>query len=77
MNKKLIAIIFFGTIMTLLGLLWLLQGFESIHLRPILCAANCEPVEGKSSLWQAIGTIVFLAGITIVGLCVRRIYRQK
>lgn len=61
--------------MSLLGLLWLLQGAGIVHIKPILCAANCEPIEGTSLLWQIIGTIVFLAGTTIIGLCMKRVHR--
>ncbi len=77
MNKKFIAVIFIGVIMALLGLLWFLQGAGIIHLRPILCFANCEPITGKSPLWQAIGAIAFLSGIVIIGASVRRIYRKR
>ncbi len=77
MNKKFSAVIFIGIIMALLGLLWSLQGAGIIHLRPILCFANCEPITGKSPLWQAIGVIAFFSGIVIIVANVRRIYRKR
>jgi hypothetical protein len=50
-----------GVIGVLLGGLWLLQGLGVVHVRPILCFADCAPIQGPSSTWAAIG-IVFLAG---------------
>lgn len=56
-----------GVIAILLGLLWFLQGSDIVHLQPILCFANCEPITGKSLLWQAIGAITFVVGIILIG----------
>jgi hypothetical protein len=47
----------------LLGGLWLLQGLGLVHVRPILCLANCAPVQGPSSTWTIIGAVVLAAGI--------------
>ena len=35
-----------GAISVLLGGLWMLQGLGVVHIRPILCFANCEPFRG-------------------------------
>jgi hypothetical protein len=77
MSKKTIAVIFFGLVLMLLGLLWLLQGSDIIHLRPIFCVANCEPITGHSPLWQIIGAIAFVVGILIIGANVRNIKREN
>jgi hypothetical protein len=47
----------------LLGGLWLMQGLGLVQVRPILCFANCEPVQGPSSTWATIGLLVMTAGI--------------
>jgi hypothetical protein len=47
----------------LLGGLWLLQGLGLVQVRPILCFADCEPVQGPSSTWAIIGLLVVTAGI--------------
>jgi hypothetical protein len=52
-----------GVLGVLLGGLWMLQGLGLVHLRPILCFANCEPVQGPSTLWTVVGAIVLIAGI--------------
>ena len=52
-----------GVLGVLLGGLWMLQGLGLVHLRPILCFANCEPVQGPSALWAIVGAIVFTMGI--------------
>jgi hypothetical protein len=47
----------------LLGGLWLLQGLGLVQVRPILCFANCEPVQGPSSTWAIVGLLVATAGV--------------
>jgi len=47
----------------LLGGLWLLQGLGLVQIRPILCFADCEPVQGPSLTWAIIGILVVTAGI--------------
>ncbi len=66
-----------GFVSALLGLLWLLQGSDIVHLQPILCFANCEPITGKSPLWQVIGAITFATGIVIVGTSIRYVNRRN
>jgi hypothetical protein len=33
-----------------------------VHLRPILCFADCETVQGASPAWTVAGFVVLLAG---------------
>jgi hypothetical protein len=66
MTVRIIAFLLFGILLTLLGLLWFLQGSDIIRLRPILCVANCEPLTGRSLLWQVVGAIVFIGGIVSI-----------
>ncbi len=53
---------FAGLAAALLGGLWLLQGLGIVHMRPILCFADCVPVQGASAIWAVIG-----AGVLAVG----------
>ena len=45
-----------------LGVLWLLQGLGLVHLRPILCFANCEVLQGPSTIWVIVGFVTAGAG---------------
>ena len=51
-----------GLVGSLVGGLWLLQGLGVVHLRPILCFADCVPLQGPSATWAVIGALVFAAG---------------
>jgi hypothetical protein len=55
-----------GMLSVLLGGLWLLQGLGVVRIRPILCFANCAPVQGPSSTWAVIGVLVLTAGILAI-----------
>lgn len=55
-----------GVLSVLLGGLWLLQGLGVVHVRPILCFANCAPVQGPSSTWAIIGVSVLTAGVLAI-----------
>lgn len=62
----------FGVLLVALGGLWFLQGSDVVHLAPILCVANCEPLVGRSPQWQAAGAVAVLAGGVLVGVSARR-----
>jgi hypothetical protein len=66
MNKKKMIAIIFGVVLLSLGLLWFLQGSDLVHIKPILCFANCEPITGRSITWQIVGAIVFISGASTV-----------
>ncbi|WP_372783014.1 hypothetical protein [Phenylobacterium sp.] len=51
-----------GGLALALGLLWLLQGLGLVHVKPILCAADCAGIEGRSTLWAVIGLVTAAAG---------------
>ena len=59
---KKIALIVCGLIGMGLGGLWLTQGLGLVTLGPILCFADCQPVDGPSPVWAVIGLVVFAAG---------------
>jgi hypothetical protein len=68
--SKIVAII--GIIITLLGLLWFLQGTGIIVIPPILCVANCEPLTGPSLIWAISGAITFIIGVLLIRTGVKR-----
>ena len=51
-----------GLVAMALGVLWLLQGLGLVHLRPILCFANCETLQGPSATWAIVGLVTAGAG---------------
>jgi hypothetical protein len=53
---------FVGLMAALLGELWFFQGIGIVHLRPILCFADCVPVQAPSATWAVIGVLVLTAG---------------
>lgn len=56
-----------GLFAVLLGGLWLLQGLGIVEMDPILCFANCAPVQGPSGAWVVIGaSALAVGGATIV-----------
>ena len=46
----------------LLGGLWLLQGMGIVHLKPILCFADCAELQGPSVTWAIIGAVMMAVG---------------
>ena len=53
-------------VLTLLGLLWVLQGADLVRIEPVGCVAECEPVTGGSAGWLTIGVLAFLAGLILL-----------
>ena len=51
-----------GVIGVLLGGLWLLQGLGILPVRPILCFADCDPIQGPSVTWAIVGFLIVAAG---------------
>ena len=72
MTLRTIARILFGVALMLLGLLWLLQGADLVHIRPILCVANCKPLQGGSVGWMAAGALVLVVGLLVIASGIRR-----
>ena len=67
-----IAASILGVIAILLGGLWFLQGVGIVRFPPILCVANCEPIEGPAPVWAIVGFVVFVAGVAALTYAVRR-----
>jgi hypothetical protein len=59
---KKILLIIAGLIGVGLGGLWLVQGLGLVTIAPILCVADCQPLEGPSPTWAVIGFVVLAAG---------------
>lgn len=70
-----ITVLIGGIIAVLLGGLWLLQGLGIVHLRPILCFADCAPVQGPSVTWAVIGAVTLAVGGTGVIWCRRQLQK--
>jgi hypothetical protein len=68
MNWKSVTAITVGVILAALGVLWFLQGADLVHIKPILCFADCDPVVGGSVQWQIQGAIAFVTGVAICSL---------
>ena len=67
----------FGMVFTLLGVLWSLQGADVIHLKPIACVANCEPLTGPSTTWLLTGLATVVIGLIITIGCIRYLKRER
>ncbi len=55
-----------GVLVFLLGGLWFLQGADLVHLNPIACVAECEPLTGGSVEWMISGALAMLVGIGLI-----------
>ena len=55
-----------GLVAVLLVGLWLLQGLELVNIRPILCFADCVPVQGPSVTWAIIRALAFAFAFAVV-----------
>jgi hypothetical protein len=65
-----------GLLLTGLGVLWALQGAGLITVKPVACVANCEPLEGFSATWLAVGIAAILLGIPVSWHSIRRLKRR-
>lgn len=52
-----------GLVAVAVGSLWFLQGSDLLHIDPIACAADCEPVEGHQPAWQVAGGVAVAVGL--------------
>lgn len=65
-----------GIVAILLGALWLLQGLGIVAIRPILCVANCTPVQGPSATWTSVGGVMLALGGVLAGYARKRLRRR-
>lgn len=64
-----------GVVLVLLGGLWFLQGTGLVTIAPILCIADCAPLEGPSTPWTIAGLVALLAGAAALWSAIRRFRR--
>lgn len=57
------------------GMLWFLQGSDLVHIEPIACVGDCEPVVGHHPEWQAAGAVAVLLGASATTVAVRKLRR--
>jgi hypothetical protein len=61
-----------GLVATLLGGLWFLQGLGIVQMKPILCFADCVPIQGASTTWVVIGVLALAAGGALIFWTLKR-----
>ncbi len=71
-TMKKIALLVVGAVLALLGGLWLLQGLGLVHVKPIFCVADCEPIQGASPTWAVIGFLMVAAGALAIFYALKR-----
>ena len=74
-SKRHVLLMVIGVIVALLGVLWFSQGAGIVHMRPILCASNCEPVT-KSVAWLVIGALGGAGGVALASTSARHVKRR-
>lgn len=62
-----------GLVVGGVGLLWFLQGSDLVHIEPILCVGDCEPIAGHHPEWQVAGGVALLTGALASTLAVRKL----
>lgn len=65
-----------GLAVVALGLLWMTQAIGLIHIKPIACTGNCDPVEAPSLTWMAAGAATTLLGVATIGFARRGVRRH-
>ncbi len=73
--KKVAAIL--GFIAAALGGLWLLQGLAVVHVRPILCFADCTAIQGPSLIWVVSGAITLAISGLLIFWSMQRPHKAK
>lgn len=73
MKFQYIAGMLVGAFIAFLGLLWFLQGTGILHIRPIMCVADCEEIVGTSPSWAIAGAVAIILGVLIAVVSARRI----
>ena len=62
----------FAGVLIALGALWSLQGAGVMHVKPILCVADCAELQGASGQWLATGIGAIVFGLVLWYLASRR-----
>ncbi|QFT66721.1 hypothetical protein FIU93_08020 [Labrenzia sp. THAF35] len=72
-----LAALIFGTVLCLLGALRLLQVVGLVTIEPILCLADCAPVEGLAPAWIVAGVVALALGFLAAGYGIRPRHGRK
>ena len=59
-------------VLVALGVLWSLQGGGIVHVKPILCFADCAELQEASGQWLATGLGAVAAGAALAYFARRR-----
>jgi hypothetical protein len=62
----------FAGMLVALGVLWSLQGAGVVHVKPILCVADCTELQGASGQWLVTGIGAVAVGLVLWYLARRR-----
>jgi len=62
----------FAGMLIALGALWSLQGAGVVHVKPIMCVADCTELQGASVQWLATGIGTIALGLILWYLAGRR-----
>ncbi len=65
----------FAGMLIALGALWSLQGAGVVHVKPIMCVADCTELQGASGQWLATGIGAIALGLLLWYLAGRRARR--
>ena len=60
-----------------LGALWALQGAGIVHVKPILCVADCTEIQGASGQWLLTGIGAIAVGMVLWYLARRRRGKER
>jgi hypothetical protein len=67
----------FAGVLIALGALWSLQGAGVMHVKPILCVADCTELQGASGQWLATGIGAVATGLILWYLASRRAKKMR
>ena len=67
----------FAGMLIALGALWSLQGAGVVHVKPIMCVADCTELQGASVQWLATGIGTIALGLALWYLAGRRIKKMR
>lgn len=62
-----------GLALSGVGILWFLQGSDLVHIDPIACVGDCEPIVGHHPEWQVAGVVAVSVGAAAAALATRKL----
>lgn len=77
MNLAWVAVLVTGLAAGGIGLLWFLQGSDLVHVEPIACVGDCEPVVGHHPEWQIAGIVGVLVGALSTTYALRQLRSER